>query len=139
MRIGIDPDLDKCGVAFIDAGAVVSLHALDFFAVLEMIAQNPTAEFVIEDVEFNKPTFNRGLNQSKNLKVAQNVGMVKAVARLLTEALKRAGVKYKAVPPLKGHMKNSAKKDAKYFNKITGWTGISNEDKRDAALLALFG
>jgi hypothetical protein len=29
--------------------------------------------------------------------------------------------------------------DAKFFNQLTGWTGSSNEDKRDAGLLALYG
>jgi hypothetical protein len=28
---------------------------------------------------------------------------------------------------------------AKFINQLTGWTGSSNEDKRDAGLLALYG
>jgi hypothetical protein len=31
-----------------------------------------------------------------------------------------------------------AKKDAKLFNRLTGWTGRSSADKRDAAMLALY-
>jgi len=38
--------------------------------------------------------------------------------------------------PLRGSVKK-AKNDAKLFNKITGWEGKSNQDKRDAALLAM--
>lgn len=139
IRIGIDPDLDKSGVAYVDGNILVSLGGYTFFDMLALIDQNLSAHFVIEDVEFNKPVFARhGTNPAVREKIAQNIGMVKAVARLLIMYLEREGVKFTKVPPLRGTVKQ-AKTDAKLFNRLTGWTGRSNADNRDAALLALYG
>jgi hypothetical protein len=63
---------------------------------------------------------------------------VKGVARVLVECLESMGADVVQVKPLRGPIKK-AKTDRVYFNRVTGWAGSSNEDKRDAALLALFG
>ncbi len=139
MIISIDPDLVKSGVAVIQDGKIQALLALSFYDLTQFIEQHPTALYVIENVEYDKTTYIRpGLSRAAMNKVAQNVGQVKGTHRQILNWLEAKGCQVKRVAPLKGPVKQRAKKDAKYFNKITGWTGSSNEDKRDAALLGLF-
>jgi len=63
------------------------------------------------------------------------VGQVKGTARQLLNYLEYMGCKVEKVRPLRGPVKAKAKRDGDYFNKLTGWQGRTNEDKRDAALL----
>ncbi|WP_144203545.1 hypothetical protein [Shewanella sp. KCT] len=134
--------MDKSGVAVITNGRIESLHKLELDDLCDFVAARFTdgVLVVLEDVEANKPVFNRG-GQSRRVRerVAQNVGNVKATARHIDRMLAKRGVKVIKVAPLKGAVKRQAKKNSAYFNKLTGWTGRSNEDTRDAALLALFG
>ncbi len=142
LVIGIDPDLEKSGVAVVVKGQIESLHKLELDDLCDFVVERFTAGVVVvlEDVEANKPVFNRG-NQSKRVRerIAQNVGNVKATARHIDRMLTKRGVTVTKVAPLRGAVKRQAKKNSVYFNKLTGWSGRSNEDTRDAALLALFG
>jgi hypothetical protein len=145
LVIGIDPDLVKSGVAEVINGEIVRLHALAFpqlidFAKLQYKTHNEQVTFIVEEVEADKTTYQRaGTNARQMNKIAQNVGQVKGVKRVLVECLQHEGIPVILVKPLKGIYKKKAKADAKFFNQLTGWTGSSNEDKRDAGLLALFG
>lgn len=140
MVIGIDPDLEKCGVAFVEDGLLTSLEAHGFFALITLIDLNPDAVYVVEDVELNKAIYARhaGKNAKVRERIGQNVGQVKAVARLIAQYLELKDCRYQMVAPLKGRFKK-AKEDRALFNRITGWTGSSNADKRDAGMLALYG
>ncbi len=72
------------------------------------------------------------------MSIAEDLGKVKATARLIKEVLEDKGIKVTLVKPLRGPIKK-AEDSSVYFNKITGWTGRSNADTRDAALIAMFG
>lgn len=141
LLVGIDPDLVKSGVALVRDGQLISLQALSFPDLLnharELVDSN--ALFVVEDVEHDKTTYHRArTNTRTHAAIAQKVGQVKGVARVLVECLQDMGADVVQVKPLHGPVKRQAKKDAAYFNRITGWQGRSNSDTRDAALLALF-
>ena len=143
LTIGIDPDISKSGVAFVVAGRIERLEALCFVELIETIAEykKGCVDVVVklEDVESNKAMFAREpMSSAAKMKIAQNVGMVKAVARLIRESLDAKGIKVIMVKPLKGTIKK-AKKNASLFNSMTKWEGRTNEDKRDAALIALYG
>ena len=141
LVVGIDPDLVKSGVASANAGEINDLQALTFPDLLKYARQRieEGALFVVEDVEADKTTYHRAnTNGRQHARIAQNVGQVKGVARVLVECLEDMGAEVVQVKPLRGPIKK-AKTDRMYFNRVTGWTGSSNEDKRDAALLALFG
>ncbi|WP_163370956.1 hypothetical protein [Endozoicomonas acroporae] len=138
LVVGIDPDMDKNGVALVSDGQITELHGMSFFQLQSFIDAYPDAVYVVEDVEANLPVFNRQLTVRKNLKVAQDVGRVKGVARLIADYLAAKDCRFIKVKPLTGRFK-VAKKKADVFNRMTGWTGSSNADKRDAALLALYG
>jgi len=141
LVVGIDPDLVKSGVAEVYDGKVMDMKALSFPDLLDWAVGKVFvgALFVVEDVEADATTYHRsGTNGRQHARIAQNVGQVKGVARVLVECLESMGADVVQVKPLRGPIKK-AKADRVYFNRVTGWAGSSNEDKRDAALLALFG
>ena len=141
LIIGIDPDLEASGVAVVRHGKLVDMDSLDFFSLLDFIGRYKNeAVCAVEDVELNKSLYakHNGKNQRVRERIGQNVGQVKAIARLIEQYLIRIDAHHVMVAPLKGRFKK-AKINREYFNQLTGWTAISNADKRDAALIALFG
>jgi hypothetical protein len=163
IRIGIDPDLTKSGVASVVNGEIVTLKSMGFSELIEFVISNCWMPYVVllEDVDNKKPVFPKRLRQSAkaqnpllayvghapsqsgsnakvNMSIAEDLGKVKATARLIKEVLEDKGIKVTLVKPLRGPIKK-AKDSSVYFNKITGWTGRSNADTRDAALIAMFG
>jgi predicted nuclease with RNAse H fold len=149
MKIGIDPDLTKSGVALVVNGKIEFLKSLGFGELIVYVVgldnQQGLVTVLLEDVDNKKPVFPKrhapsqsGSAAKVNMSIAEDLGKVKATARLIKELLEDNGVTVKLVKPLRGPIK-AAKKNSAYFNKITGWTGRSNEDTRDAALIALFG
>lgn len=133
--IGIDPDLVKSGVCILKNGKIISLESKTFTQLINLI-KNCTSDttIAIENVEKNKTTFPRNTNQAVMKTIAQKVGMVKATARHIEEIVKDyTGKKAIKVPPGVG---KATKKDAKLFNKLTGYTGRTNEDVRDAYWIA---
>lgn len=142
LVVGIDPDLVKSGVGLVRDGRLISLHALAFPDLLDYARElvDSNALFIVEDVEHDKTTYHRArTNNRAHARIAQNVGQVKGVARVLVECLKHIGADVQQIKPLTGPTKRKAKEDAEYFNRITGWPGRSNADTRDAALMALYG
>ena len=144
LIIGIDPDLEASGVATVRNGNIESLCTMDFFDLMNLIQfQNEMDQnviFAVEDVEHNKALYakHNGQNAKVREKIGQNIGQAKGVTRLIEKYLIRLNCRYVMVTPLKGRFKQ-AKKDKTYFNQLTGWTGNSNADKRDAAMIALYG
>lgn len=141
MIIGIDPDLVKSGVAVTVDGQILTLDSMNFFDLCKFIDEHKhQAIFHLENVEYCKAVYPReaARNEAVKLNIAQKVGMVKAMGRMIEQYLDSSGAEYKLVKHLVGHVKKG-KKDAEFFNRLTGWQGRSNEDKRDAALLALYG
>lgn len=138
ILIGIDPDLTKSGVALVQNGKLTHLLALPFPQLLVFAQQHKNAIFVVENVEHDKTTYRRAnTNQRQHARIAQNVGQVKGVARVLIQCLESFGCQVVTIKPLTGAVKRHAKTNANYFNKLTGWQGRTNQDKRDAALIAL--
>ncbi|WP_223417761.1 hypothetical protein [Shewanella inventionis] len=165
MKVGIDPDLTKSGVAVVVNGKIIFIKSLGFSELIAYVVglthEHGVVTVLLEDVDNKKPVFPKRLKQTNkgqnpllqyvgyapsqsgsamkvNLSIAEDLGKVKATARLIKEVLEDNGIRVQLVKPLRGPIK-AAKKNSSYFNKITGWTGRSNEDSRDAALIALFG
>lgn len=150
MRIiGIDPDLTASGVAVVEGKKIIRLERVRLPVLVEWMGnawESSGGDLIIlmEDPNLMKPTFHRAMPKARNKQavmnnISQKVGQVKAVATIIMELLQHDGYQVRPVRPLAGPMKHRAKRDAKYFNQITGWDGRSNEDQRDAALIALFG
>ena len=144
ITIGIDPDFVKSGVAVIHGKTIIHLESLSFVDMFEYIAAaGPKEEVLIklENPSAIKPLFGAKVKNKRAVreKICQDVGKCKATGSLIQQVLEIQGYKVKLVTPLKGPVKRMAKSSDKYFNQITGWKGRSNEDKRDAALVALYG
>lgn len=142
LIIGIDPDLKASGVGIVTRNKIRELKNMPFPELIEFITALAADNEIIvklEDVNNWKSVKNRsGAGERAMRKISQNVGQVKATATLIKEMLNSKGVDVHLVKPLRGPVKQ-AKKSRVYFNKLTGWDGSSNEDNRDAALIALFG
>lgn len=139
IHIGIDPDLQKSGVAIMENGEYKEIVSLAFPELLELIfeSKNDTGVlFVVEDVNRHKPTFFKKSvkGQASLNKVSQNIGMVKGVGKKIIEMLEYNKVPFELCAPLKGTLKK-CKEDVKLFNRLTGWQGRTNADNRDAAMM----
>lgn len=130
--IGIDPDLEKSGVAILGNG--LQLKNMTFPETIELFRneQDSIKKVVIEaGWENKKANFRVGENHSRqvNEQISRRVGMNHATGILLAEIAQAMGIAVLLVKPTK------SKLDAKEFNKITGWQGRTNQEVRDAAML----
>lgn len=142
--IGIDPDMVASGLAVVEAKGILKLQSVklpDLVPTIQAIGRPGEVTIKLENPEANKGLFASRSNKNKavSVAIAMSVGKVQATAHHIQELLIAAGYTVKMVTPLKGPLKRQAKDSAEYFNKVTGWTGRSNQDQRDAALIALWG
>lgn len=140
--IGIDPDTQTSGVAICVDGKIVSIEKMSFVQLMDFFANLELGVKVyIENVEAHSKVYKRPkTNAAAMLKIGMNVGMVKATYRHLVSLAEHYDVDIVSVPPLglSNPIARRAKGDAKYFSQITGYTGRTNEDMRDAGLIAFF-
>ena len=134
--IGIDPDSDKHGVAVYNDGRLTELVMASRREVV-MLALSNQAELHIENVLANDYVYSRNEQSSKKAqcKVALHVGRCQQAQVELMRDLDEVGIRYVLYRPQSGNWsKNKA-----YFERITGWTGKSNEDTRSAAYFGFLG
>ena len=136
--IAIDPDIHKPGICAMHEDGefmIESPKLCDFLLGIEQYYYDGY-DFAIEDVLKNKPVFNRGkMTFGAKQKIAQNVGMVKAAQIIIVSMIENLGASVILVPPGIG---KQVKRDAELFNRLSGWTGRSNEDTRDAWAIAKY-
>lgn len=133
LIIGIDPDLEKSGVAIL--GQSLELKNLTFSETVNLFRsqQDQIKKVVIEAGWLNKKSnFRYGHSKNAGEKIAKNVGENHATGKLLAEMAKECGLAVVLVRPTR------TKLNAEQFNCITGWQGRTNQEQRDAALL-IFG
>ncbi|MDN5622726.1 MAG: hypothetical protein L0G93_21690 [Acinetobacter sp.] len=132
LIIGIDPDLEKSGVAVL--GQSFELKNLTFAETVELFRshQDQIKKVVIEAGWMNrKSNLHSRIGQSKcaGERIAKNVGENHATGKLLVEMAKSFGLAVVEVRPTK------TKKNSEEFNRITGWQGRTNQEQRDAGML----
>lgn len=127
--VGIDPDSKKHGVAVFEDGKLISLAMCSAMEILEH--HEPGIRYSIEDVMANKFVYKRNRHASPTAQssIAMKVGRVQQAQEELVRMLKHHGAEVTLQPPQRG---NWAQHKA-MFEKVTGWTGRSNEDTRSAA------
>ena len=135
MIIGIDPDLTKSGVATLSPS--LELKNLTFAETVELFRSQQVniKKVVIEAGWLNKKANHHsapGQRKGVGEQIARRVGLNHATGILLVEMAESLGLTVVLVRPTR------SKKDAKEFNRITGWAGRSNQETRDAAML-IFG
>lgn len=133
MIIGIDPDLVKSGVA-IKSDMGLRLMNLTFTELKNLFEQNTPLikKVVIEAGWLNeKSNFHYHPKQTKAAgeRIAKNVGENHATGKLISELAASYGLVVELVRPTR------SKYNARDFNLITGWTGRTNQEQRDAAML----
>ncbi len=131
--IGIDPDLDKSGVAVLGKSQF-ELKNLNFAEVIELFQaeQDLIKKVVIEAGWLNKKAnFRNGANKSLavNEQISKRVGENHATGKLLVQMAKHMGLAVIEVKPTK------TKVNSDEFNRITGWQGRTNQEQRDAGML----
>lgn len=131
--IGIDPDLDKSGVAIRWPDAL-SLNNLTFVELKDLIErEQPVIKKVVVEAGWlnEKANFHYRPNQSKSAgeRIAKNVGENHATGKLIVQLIESMGIPVQLLKPTR------SKLSSKDFNRITGWEKRSNQEQRDAAML----
>ncbi|MES2004315.1 MAG: hypothetical protein V4450_07325 [Bacteroidota bacterium] len=138
LYLGIDPDLEKNGVAIWDSKArkIIELKCQDFFDTINTIVKVKRAggTVIIEGGWLNAPgNFHKFAGSAAaGEKIAKNVGENHAIGKLLEAYCKKFNVPYLVVKPKKG---NKTTNDLIFKN--SGWEGRSNQEMRDAAGLVI--
>ncbi len=139
--IGIDPDSKAHGVAKYINGELIDLDSCELLQLIPLIgyakSNKMEIEFHIENVCANNFVYARNNHGNKSVtsKIAMSVGRCQQSQTELMRLLDYYGVSYVLHKPEKG---NWAKNKAQ-FEKVTGWSGRSNEDTRSAAYFGWLG
>jgi len=140
--IGCDPDSDKSGFSYYKSGKLTDLRCLSLIEFYEWLNGILTLgyceiELHIENVKGKKAVWhNRKGSQAAYGMACQRVGQCKQVQTEIERIAEHFNVK------IVKHAVSSAWKDAAgkaQFEKVTGWTGGSNEDNRSAAYFGYLG
>ncbi|HYN54385.1 MAG TPA: hypothetical protein VES38_06745 [Methylotenera sp.] len=136
MIIGIDPDIDKSGIACLHVDTKrIEMSCLTFVDIMKFIRMNqPIIKCVyIEAGWFNKKS---SYHFAESLKVAacigKKVGQNHAAGQLLTQCIEAEQIKVVLVKPTK------SKLNAEQFKKLTKIQTRTNQEMRDSAML-VFG
>lgn len=136
LYIGIDPDVDKSGVAMILNGHI-ELHNMRFFELFEYlknIKHNRTdydiMEVYVEAGWLNKSNWHKVRGTAAiNAKIGERTGANFETGKKILEMLEYLNIKHYAVRP------SSTKMGSRILNKITGVRGRTNQEQRDALML----
>ena len=133
MIIGIDPDLEKSGIACLHQDTKkIEMCCLDFYSLLSFVRMNKeiiTCVY-IEAGWFNKKSnFHYSPNMSVSAKIGKAVGENHAAGKLLAQCIEREQIKVVLVKPTK------TKLNADQFKKLTKIQTQTNQEVRDAAML----
>ena len=142
ILIGIDPDTEKSGFAFIDKSNlnVIQLKNLTFFELFSVLSEIKNKyqppyfdiEIYIECGFLNKGNRHKvfGGSLSLNSKIGERIGANHEVAKKICEMSDFLEIKYNKIKPTRSKIKNS-----NVFKKITGYDKRTNQEQRDALML----
>jgi hypothetical protein len=142
--IGIDPDTNKSGYAFLNvAQRTLSVASLYFPEILGRIMATKIAVgkepfvVVVEAGWLNSISNYHTAAGRRGQRIAKNVGANHQVGKMIIEMCKNYGIAVETIKPLKKIWKG---KDGKITQEeiaaFTGITGRTNQEERDAALIA---
>lgn len=131
MIIGIDPDAKKHGVAVYD-NKLIKLAMMSRQEIIEEFRYSSDAIFSIENVLLTNAIFPKHLRGIGADKVKMNIALkVGRNQQALQELIN--DLEYYDMPYILQKPSSTWKKDKNMFEKVTGWSGRSNEDTRSAA------
>ena len=138
-HIGIDPDVDKSGIAIWDSeNKTLELKNLAFFELLDFLKEfkenNKSFAVVVEGGWLNKSNWHSkiGSNASFNAKIGERTGANFETGKKIVEMCVYLKITHSVIQPKKSKLKHD------YFKKVTGFAKRTNQEQRDAAML-VFG
>lgn len=143
--IGVDPDIDKNGVATlikIDGNKKLILQNMRFFELYDFLrSKKEVIDIVIIEGGWlnSKSSFMDKRNPKINAKIGKNVGANHEVGRKIVEMCDYVGIPHEVVKPLikiwKGYNRKITHKELELQ---TGFKlGKTNQEQRDAAMLII--
>ena len=132
IKIGIDPDVTKSGVALKDK-AKIELYNMSFFKLfdyLQTFQGIKDVEVYVECGFLNKSNWHKvnGSN-SVNAQIGQRTGANHEVAKKICEMCEYLGLTHFKVKPTK------SKVNAEFFRQITKIEQRTNQEQRDAFMI----
>lgn len=146
--IGIDPDVEKSGVAMVEKETRrLECAALTFPQVLDYLRWLSQQQDKVENVRvfieagwLNKSNWhlhNRAVNKYKAAAMGVSQGRNEEVSHLLGQMCDHYGIDYLFIKPLRKCWNGKDRKiTAEELHAITGLMGRTNQEMRDAALIA---
>lgn len=134
LFIGIDPDVEKSGIAFKN-GKLIELSNLTFFQLYDYLSFYKERELkpivYIECGYLNKSNWHKksNSNASVNAKIGERTGANFEVAKKIVEMCDYLSLYYVKIKP------KQSKIDSKLFKQITGIDKRTNQEQRDAYML----
>lgn len=138
--IGIDPDVEKSGVAFyereskhLELSNLTFFEVFDYFAFLKQNKKENNLTVVIEAGWLNKSNWHIKLSQNNNVsaQIGQRTGANHEVGKKIIEMCKYLELKYEIVKPTKSKISHEM------FKKLTNIVGKTNQEQRDAGMLVI--
>ena len=132
--IGIDPDLNKSGVAVAVGGVISKLWCLDIVELFKYLDENKgeIKRVYLEAGWLNKKSsWHAAPNAASREKTAYKVGQNHAVGLKIEDMLKHTEIDYELIRP------TEAKRNHDEFCILTKWDKriLTNPEKRDAGML----
>ena len=131
LILGIDPGANT-GVATFVGGALVELETIEPHRIAALILSRRPGRVIYEDSRIESFAWTTVKRQAAALKMARNIGKIDAWCKLICGVCGDLGVPVHGISP----KTKGAKVNAEDFAKLTGWSGLSNEHTRDAAVVA---
>lgn len=134
LLIGIDPDVDKSGVAF-KHGKLIELSNLTFFQLFDFLNSYTDKEekpiIYIECGYLNQSNWHKKANASASLnsKIGERTGANFEVAKKIIEMCEYLSLEHVKIKPTR------SKVNADFFKQITGIDKGTNQEQRDAYML----
>lgn len=133
LIVGIDPDLEKSGVAVIEHGVQgIRVKTAPFHEIvthLTSVKEHVKAVYIEAGWLNRRSNWHKASTTSKACKIAKNVGENHAAGKLLAKSLESVGIKVILVRP------SNTKLKAEQFQRLTNIKARLNQDQRDAVML----
>ncbi len=134
ILIGIDPDVDKSGVAIMESGKLTlkNLTMFELFDELTFIKSlDVNVKIYIEAGWLNKTNWHTSgkMNIATVAQIGARTGANHETGRKIAEMCEYLKIDYELVRPTQSKVK------ASFFKQLTKYQGRTNQEQRDAAML----
>lgn len=149
ITVGIDPDVEKNGVAILRSDEGMQLKNLPFPSLIEFLKmlneevkqKNKDIIVLIEAGWLNRSNWHLSprMTAQKAAQIGNATGRNHETGRKIVECCDFYNIPYKLIKPLRKVWSGTdGKISAEEFSKITGYNNRTNQEERDAGLIAWF-